>query len=245
MTDKRERLLLVEDDQSLGFLIKDILVEQDYLVSLCETGEAALEEIHKYQIDLCILDVMLPTMDGFELASKIRSYLNNMPFLFLTARSLKEDKLKGYAIGAEDYVTKPFDPEILLCKIKAILQRVRKNGKIEAQEDRIFQIGKFTFNYHAHSLSDGETHLRLTEKENEVLYLLCINLNRVVRRDDAVERIYGKRDYFLGRSFDVFISKIRKYLSSDPRLQIENVYRVGFILTDGSKTEVSLTETIS
>ena len=229
----RTKILLVEDDRNLGFLIKEILIDEGYLVSLRETGEEALQEIMNQQIDLCLLDVMLPTYDGFTLAKKIRSHNKNMPFLFLTARSLKEDALKGYALGAEDYITKPFDQEILLCKIKAIINRVQAEADPTGDNERIFSIGKFTFNYDAHSLVSDQANLRLTEKENEVLYLLCANLNRVVRRDDAVERIYGKRDYFLGRSFDVFISKIRKYLSADPNLQIENVYRVGFILTDG------------
>lgn len=229
----RTRILLVEDDRNLGFLIKEILFDEGYVVSLCETGEAALEEVVNHRVDLCLLDVMLPTYDGFTLAKKIRAYNKEVPFLFLTARSLKEDALKGYALGAEDYITKPFDQEILLCKIKAIIKRVQSEGEASDESERIFTIGQFTFNYNAHSLVSENANLRLTEKENEVLYLLCANLNRVVRRDDAVERIYGKRDYFLGRSFDVFISKIRKYLSTDPNLQIENVYRVGFILTDG------------
>ena len=225
------RILLVEDDRHLGFLISEILSDAGYVVHHCFTGEEAIQELAKYQMDLCLLDVMLPTFDGFTLAKKINAMNLEVPFLFLTARSLKEDAIKGYELGADDYITKPFDQDLLLYKIKAILGRTSpKSDRGEPQ--KVFEIGKFTFDYQAHSLVNGSSSLRLTEKENEVLFLLCSNLNRVVRRDEAVERIYGKRDYFLGRSFDVFISKIRKYLSADPSLQIENVYRVGFILTD-------------
>jgi len=227
------RVLLVEDDPNLGFLLQDVLHDAGYLVSLCQEGGAALLELSKSHIDICLLDIMLPTMDGFALAKKIRSSHPDIPFLFMTARSLKEDTLRGYALGAADYVTKPFDEEILLCKIKAILNRSNSEGEASVPTERIFTIGSYRFNYEAHSLHQGNNYLRLTEKENEVLYLLCSNINKVVRRDDAVERIYGKRDYFLGRSFDVFISKLRKHLRADPSIKIENVYRVGFILTDG------------
>ncbi len=234
MTNSAARILLVEDDRSLGFLISEILTDAGYLVNHCITGEEAIRALGKYKVDLCLLDVMLPTYDGFTLAKKIKALNLDVPFLFLTARSLKEDAIKGYELGADDYITKPFDQDLLLYKIKAVLGRISSKAA-SAETQKLFQIGNFTFDYEAHSLVNGKSKLRLTEKENEVLFLLCSNLNRVVRRDEAVERIYGKRDYFLGRSFDVFISKIRKYLSADPSLQIENVYRVGFILTDSQR----------
>jgi len=220
----------VEDDPHLGLLLKDILSEAGFHVRLCTDSAQALETIRRSKIDLGVLDVMLPGDNGFMLAERIRATYPTIPFLFLTARSLKEDKLKGYALGAVDYISKPFDQEILLCKIRAILNRFDQLSS-DVPSQHIFQLGSFEFNYQAHSLTHGDDSMRLTEKENEVLYLLVSNLNKVVRRDEAVERIYGKRDYFLGRSFDVFISKIRKYLSPDPSLKIENVYRVGFILT--------------
>ena len=227
----KTRILVVEDDPHLGFLVKDILKDQGFLVSLHTEGEDAIATFNKFEFSLCLLDVMLPTIDGFELATKLRSINPAVPFLFITARSLKADTIKGYALGAEDYITKPFDEQILICKIGAILNRtLHHSGSKQMHDDRIFTIGKYTFDYSAHALINGSSCLRLTEKENEVLYLLCTNKNKVVRRDDAVERIYGKVDYFLGRSFDVFISKLRKHLSGDPAISIENVFKVGFIL---------------
>ncbi|NND31542.1 MAG: response regulator transcription factor [Saprospiraceae bacterium] len=228
---ERPRILLVEDDIHLGFLLKDLLVEHGFLVSHCSGGEEAITEFNKFEIQLCLLDVTLPTMDGFDLAKKLRTINVQVPFIFITARSLKTDTLKGYALGAEDYITKPFDEQILLCKIGAILKRTSHYSSPPMEsEKKVFPLGKYTFDYHAHALLKGDQCYRLTEKENEVLYLLCTNKNKVVRRDDAVERIYGKQDYFLGRSFDVFISKLRKHLAEDPSISIENVFKVGFIL---------------
>ena len=226
------RVLLAEDDPHLGFLLREILTEQGYLVSHYVDGGKVMDGLHQVPSDLCLLDVSLPTVDGFTLARRIRNLYPELPFLFITAHSLKEDTLRGYALGASDYITKPFDEEILLCKIRAIFAH-QDRTHVRAQ-NRIFRLGRYTFNYESHSLSLDGNYVRLTEKENQILYVLCSHRNKVVRRDDAVERIYGKRDYFLGRSFDVFISKLRKYLAEDPSIQIENVYRVGFILTDRS-----------
>jgi len=222
-------LLIVEDDLNLGFLLIDFLEEEGYKVKLCRDGVSGLEKFKKHNYDLCILDVMMPKMDGFELAKRMREEDDSARFLFLTAKSMKADKCIGYELGAEDYVTKPFDEEELGYKIKAILRRCA--AKPATDEPEVFAIGNYAFHPGRQELVIGEDVLRLTEKENAVLLLFCRNMGQILRRDDAVEEIYGKRDYFLGRSFDVFVSRLRKHLRHDERIRIENVYRVGFILT--------------
>ncbi|KAA3630156.1 MAG: DNA-binding response regulator [Bacteroidetes bacterium] len=232
------RILIVEDDTSLGFLLMEFLESENFDVKLCRDGESGLKTFQKHAFDLCLLDIMLPKMDGFTLAQKIRQINDTVPFLFLTARSMKSDKLKGFSIGAEDYITKPFDDEELLCRINVIMRRSQKTTPVESTQSQ-FKIGQYDFDYSLQKLClNGQT-LRLTEKENEVLKLLCLNENKILRREDAVEQIYGKKDYFLGRSFDVFISRLRKILKDDPRITIENVYNVGFIFKVGQETEIN------
>ncbi len=223
-------ILLVEDDLNLGFLLMEFLEDEGYTVKLCRDGETGLQQVKLSSYDLCILDIMLPKMDGYDVARGIKRENEHIPFLFLSAKSLKEDRLKGYAIGAEDYLSKPFDEEELLCKIKVILRN--QQGKSNAIEQPTqFNIGDYFFDYNRHELTYGEEYTkRITVKENEVLRLLCLHQNQVLKRDEAVEQIYGKKDYFLGRSFDVFISRLRKLLKNDPRIHIENVFKVGFIL---------------
>ena len=224
-----KNILLVEDDLNLGFLLMEFLEDEGYSVKLCRDGESGLQQIKLLNYDLCILDIMLPKMDGYDVARGIKRENEELPFLFLSAKSLKEDRLKGYAIGAEDYLSKPFDEEELLCKIKVILRNQQgKDNPIEQATQ--FNIGDYFFDYNRHELSYGESTRRITVKENEVLRLLCLHQNQVLKREDAVEQIYGKKDYFLGRSFDVFISRLRKLLKKDPRIHIENVFKVGFIL---------------
>lgn len=222
-------ILLVEDDTNLGFLLSEYLESEGFQVKLCRDGASGWRSFMRHSFDLCILDVMMPNMDGFTLAQKIRTKNEQLPFLFLTAKSLKSDKLKGFSLGAEDYITKPFDEEELLCRLQVILRRSQVETK-ENDTPPVFQIGQYQFNYCRQELVFGESIHRLTEKESEVLRLLCLNQNQILRRDEAVEQIYGKRDYFLGRSFDVFISKLRKLLRQDPNISIDNVFRVGFIL---------------
>lgn len=224
-----KNILLVEDDLNLGFLLMELLEGEGYQAKLCRDGESGLQQIKSASYDLCILDIMLPKMDGYDLARSIKRENSDIPFLFLSAKSLKEDRLKGYAIGAEDYLTKPFDDDELLCKIKVILRNQQTNATPATQPTQ-FQIGDYFFDYNRHELTYGDYTRRITVKENEVLRLLCLNQNQVLKREEAVEQIYGKRDYFLGRSFDVFISRLRKLLKNDPRIHIENVFKVGFIL---------------
>ncbi len=228
------KILLVEDDLSMGFLLSEYLESEGFEVKLCRDGESGLAAFQRAEFDLCILDVMMPKMDGFALAQAIRKLNLQASILFLTARSLKDDKLKGFELGAEDYVCKPFDEEELLCRIKVLLRR--KTTEINSST-QLFTLGNYRFDYTKQELSLDKEVWRLTETETEVLRLLCENQNQILRRDDAVEKIYGKRDYFLGRSFDVFISKLRKLLQQDPQIRIENVYKVGFILQVGEHVD--------
>ncbi len=224
----QKRILIVEDDISLGFLLMEFLEGEGFQTKLCRDGKSGLDTFKKEQFDLCILDIMMPKMDGFCLAKHIRLENQTTDFLFLTAKSLKEDKLRAYALGAEDFIIKPFDEDELLCKIKVILRR--QNQPIQERQLTQFELGDYAFDYCRQELSHSDEIKRLTEKENEVLRLLCLNKNQILRRDEAVEKIYGKKDYFLGRSFDVFVSRIRKLLKKDERIKIENVFKVGFIL---------------
>ena len=224
-----QKILIVENDITLGFLLMEFLESEGFEVKLARDGATGWGYFQKNKFDLCILDVMMPKMDGFTLARKIGKLNPEIPFLFLTAKSLKVDKLEAFSIGAEDFITKPFDEEVLLCRIKVILRR----GEVENPKEcpaMQFQIGNYHFDAAMQELTFENQTKRITEKENEVLHLLCLNQNKILRRDEAVAKIYGRNDYFLGRSFDVFISKLRKLLQDDGRIQIENVFRVGFIL---------------
>ncbi|MEO1518479.1 MAG: response regulator transcription factor [Bacteroidota bacterium] len=226
---ENQRLLIVEDDIHLGFLLMEFLESEKFNVKLCRDGQSGLMSFKKESFDLCILDVMLPQTDGFCLARQIRKEDKEVPFLFLTARSMKEDKLQGFAVGAEDYITKPFDEEELLCRIQVILRR-QAQQQIPEEKPTSFDLGRYHFDYNKQELCIEGHSRRLTEKENEVLRLLCLKQNQILKRDEAVEKIYGRHDYFLGRSFDVFISRLRKMLRQDKSIRIENVFKVGFIL---------------
>jgi len=224
-----QNILIVEDDVNMGMLLSEFLESKNFNVKLCRNGTLGLASFKKHKFDICILDVMMPEMDGFNLANQIQKEKKDIPFLFLTARSMKEDKLKGYAVGAEDFVTKPFDEEELLCRLNVILRRHQKEETNEVLPTQ-FKLGDYYFDYQRQELSYKNEPRRITEKENEVLRLLCLNQNRILKREEAVKQIYGKQYYFLGRSFDVFISRIRKLLRNDPKISIENVFKVGFIL---------------
>lgn len=226
----QKNILLVEDDLNLGFLLVELLESEHYFVKLCKDGRMGLHAIQRQRFDLCILDVMMPNLDGFTLAQSVKELHTDLPFLFLTAKSRKTDKMKGYACGAEDYITKPFDEDELLWKIKVILRRQRSFPTATEEIPDTFQIGVYQFNYALQQLKYKDEIKRVTKKENEILRLFCMHKNQILKREDAVELVYGRRDYFLGRSFDVFISRIRKLLKEDPTVQIENVFNVGFIL---------------
>lgn len=226
MSNPKPYILLAEDDLNLGILLVDYLDAEGFDVKLCKDGETALNAFQSQSFDLYLLDVMMPKLDGFSLAKKIRTQNKEKPILFITAKTLKEDKLKGYGLGADDYITKPFDEEELLWKIKAILRRTTENKK---EKTEATTIGKYTFDFQNQSLLINGQIRRITEKESDILHYLCTHRNRLVKREEMLEALWGKNDYFLGRSLDVFITKIRKYLKDDSNLTIENVFGVGFI----------------
>ncbi len=229
MNDKRLNILLAEDDTNLGFLLVDFLESHGLNVKLYRDGESALKAFRSGNFNFCILDVMLPSLDGFNLAKSIKSIRNNVPVVFLTARSLKDDKLKGYGLGADDYITKPFDEDELLCRIRAVSNRI--DPLPDNSGDNRQTIGRYEFDYPNQSLRLGSEVRRLTSREAEVLQLLCFSRNRIVRREQILVAIWGENDYFAGRSLDVFISKLRKYFADDPTVRIENIPKVGFLLS--------------
>jgi DNA-binding response OmpR family regulator len=227
MVKERLSILLAEDDLNLGVLLVDYLETEGFGVKLCKDGILALRAFEAHRFDLCLLDVMMPKMDGFSLAKEIRIKDNEIPVIFITAKSLKEDKLKGYGLGADDYITKPFDEEELLCKIKAVIRRIPAH-KNECR-NALISIGKYTFDCNNQSLNIYGKTKRITERETGILAYLSDHRNKVIKREELLQAIWGENDYFLGRSLDVFITKIRKYLREDPALSIENVFGVGFI----------------
>lgn len=225
----REKLhiLLAEDDLNLGVLLVDYLEAEGFDVKLCKDGELALKAFSSQPFDLCLLDVMMPKLDGFSLAKTIREKNKKIPLIFITAKSLKGDKLTGYGLGADDYITKPFDEEELLWKIKAVTRRMPATKTEKAVEPII--LGNYTFDFVNQSLAMNGKTKRITEKESDILKYLSDNRNRVIKREEMLKDLWGENDYFFGRSLDVFITKMRKYLKEDPALSIENVFKVGFI----------------
>ena len=225
------RILYVEDDPNLGFVTKDNLELHHYDIVHCTDGLQALETFQKHQpFDLCVLDVMLPHLDGFTLAQKIRQQDMHVPILFLTARSLQEDKLHGLRLGADDYLTKPFSMEELVLKIAVFLRRSQKNQANESitQTSGVTNVGNYAFDFEKLYLQiDGKTQ-DLTFREAEVLRYLAERRNQVIKREDLLKAIWGDDDYFMGRSLDVFMSRLRKYLCDDPNIKIEGIHGVGF-----------------
>ena len=226
MSTKTVRIFLVEDDLSFGSVLKSYLELNDYSVDWVDDGKYALEHFRKSVFDICILDVMLPHVDGFTIANEIRQMNNTIPIVFLTAKKLKEDVLKGYGVGGDDYITKPFDTDILLCKIKAIIAR---RDLHDGSKD-LYEIGKFVFNSKLRTLTIGATEHKLSPKEGQLLELLAINPNALISREMALKKIWGADDYFTARSMDVYVTKLRKYLVDDPSLVIKNIHGAGFQL---------------
>jgi DNA-binding response OmpR family regulator len=220
------KILLVEDDASLGFVIKDNLEMKGYHVTLCNDGESGETTFHQDAFDLCILDVMMPRKDGFTVARNIRKKDTQVPILFVTAKSMLEDKVEGFSAGGDDYITKPFSVEELQMRIEVFLRR--SNGRENV--DTVFKLGRFVFDSSNLTLANGDDIRTLTQKESDVLGLLCKNRERVLKREEILKAVWGDDDYFLGRSMDVFISKLRKYLKDDPTVQIVNYHGIGFRL---------------
>ncbi len=230
----KAHLLYVEDDESLSFVTRDNLELQGYKITYCPDGKTALDEIRNQSFDLCILDVMLPEVDGFALAQEIRHKDSQVPIIFLSAKSLKEDKLHGLRLGADDYMTKPFSIEELMLKIDIFLRRSKVVSSEERQkiQDQHYTIGKYQFDYKNLELKFGQESRTLTQKEADLLRLLIVNKNEVIKRSELLEKIWGEDDYFMGRSMDVFISRLRKYLQQDELIKITNIHGVGFRMTD-------------
>lgn len=229
MEAEKAKILLVEDDANLGQVLKNYLELHDYIVELCRDGILGLAAFRREKFDLCLLDVMMPNMDGFKLAEEIRNADPDVPLFFLSARSMKEDVISGFKLGADDYISKPFDSEVLLLKIKAILKR---NQEIqEKNPSQIeFNFGKFQFNSKLRILAvNGKEHT-LSPKENALLQMLCEFKNDLLPREQALKRIWGSDTYFNGRSMDVYIAKLRKYLSDDDNISIVNIHGNGFRL---------------
>ncbi|GAO29347.1 response regulator transcription factor [Geofilum rubicundum] len=229
----QKTILIIEDDLNMGFLLKEYLTANDFNVELCTDGDKALSAFQSTRIDFCLIDVMLPGIDGFTLAERIRDKDPDVPVVFLTARSMKQDKLKGFNLGGDDYITKPFDEEELLCRIHAIMNRY--NGKRETVEETSMatcHIGNYLFDVQNQALILRDQTQRLTYRECDVLKMLCQNKNNLVKRSDLLQKYWDKDDYFNGRSLDVFITRLRKRLSDDNSVKIENVPKVGYILQD-------------
>jgi DNA-binding response OmpR family regulator len=225
---EQKKILLVEDDPNLGFVIKDNLSVKGFDVTLCTDGVAGEQAFQKSPFHLCIFDVMLPKKDGFALAKSVREKNQQVPILFLTAKSMVEDKLAGFQSGADDYITKPFSLDELFCRIDVFLRR--SNNGHQLIDDSVFHVGNYEFDPSNLTLKNQITEKTLTQKEAEVLKLLYKNRDRVLKREEILTQIWGNDDYFMGRSMDVFISKLRKYLREDPAIQIVNYHGVGFRL---------------
>ena len=228
MEDKKATILLCEDDQNLGLVLKNYLELNDYDVVLERDGRLGLAAFQRQKFDLCLLDVMMPHMDGFTLAEAIRDVDPEIPLFFLSAKTMKEDIIQGYKLGADDYITKPFDSEVLLLKIKAILKRNEDLNK--EQENKEYNLGSYHFNPKLRELSHGGKMQTLSPKENELLKMLAEHLNDLLPRDQALKKIWGSDTYFNGRSMDVYIAKLRKYLKDDDKIEIVNIHGNGFRL---------------
>ena len=225
--EEKIKMLLCEDDENLGMLLREYLEAKGYTTTLCPDGEAGFREFSKNKFDIAVLDVMMPKKDGFSLAQDIRQQNAELPIIFLTAKTLKEDILEGFKIGADDYITKPFSMEELVMRIEAILRRVK--GK-KTRENTIYHIGRFTFDTQKQLLSIGDKQTKLTTKENELLALLCAHANEILQRDYALKTIWIDDNYFNARSMDVYITKLRKHLKEDDQIEIINIHGRGYKL---------------
>jgi DNA-binding response OmpR family regulator len=225
MVTKKAKVLLAEDDLSLGYVIKDNLQDAGYEVVLCPDGQTAIDKFDKTQYDICLLDVMMPNKDGFTVARKIRQLSDLVPILFLTAKSMEEDKIKGFLTGADDYITKPFSMQELLLRMEVFIRRTRKLHADSIQE---YSIGQMKFSYTDLKLHTTTDTFTLTQKEADLLKFLCEHANHILKRDEVLLNVWGKDDYFLGRSMDVFMTKLRKYFKADPNIILETIHGVGF-----------------
>lgn len=225
--ETKQRILLCEDEESLGMLLREYLQAKGYDAELCLDGEAGYRAFTKGHFDMCLLDVMMPKMDGFTLAKEIRLVNQDVPIIFLTAKNLKSDILDGFKVGADDYLTKPFSMDELVFRMEAILRRVKGNAK---KPQTVYQLGLYVFDSQRQLLTLGDEHTKLTTKECELLSLLCSHANQVLERELALKTIWIDDNYFNARSMDVYITKLRKHLKADPRIEINNVHGKGYKL---------------
>lgn len=225
----KQHIFLLEDDLSFGAVLKSYLELNEYEVTWVDDGKYAFEKFRNGSYQICILDVMLPNVDGFTIGAEIRKIDKEIPMVFLTAKTLKEDILKGYNLGADDYVTKPFDTEVLLCKIQAIIKR---QSAVTENEAFLFTIGTYNFDSKLRYILREGRKQKLSPKESDLLKLLCQNKNELLERDTALRKIWGEDGYFTARSMDVFITKLRKYLKEDPNIEIKNIHGSGFLLEE-------------
>ncbi|QQS35375.1 MAG: response regulator transcription factor [Ignavibacteriales bacterium] len=227
--NSNKKILVLEDDTNLGFLLREHLEMNSYSVKLCRNGEEGLTEYKLNEYDLCLVDVMMPRKDGFTFVKELREKDSDIPVIFLTAKSLKEDRIEGFKIGCDDYITKPFSMEELILRIQAVLRRTNQSHQEEITQT-LFSIGKFSFDFNLRSLTIGQYKNELTSKEAELLRLLCVYQNKVLERETALKLVWGDDSYFNSRSMDVFISKIRKYLKDDSSINLMNIHGKGYKL---------------
>jgi two-component system, OmpR family, response regulator len=226
--ENKPKILLCEDDQNLGNVLKNYLELNDYDVILERDGRLGLAAFQREKFDICLLDIMMPHMDGFKLAEEIRDIDPDVPLFFLSAKTMKEDIIQGYKLGADDYITKPFDSEVLLMKIKAILKRNEEQNR--ENENAEYNLGNYHFNPRLRELDLGGSKVTLSPKENDLLKMLSEYKNDLLPREQALKKIWGSDTYFNGRSMDVYIAKLRKYLKEDPSIEIVNIHGNGFRL---------------
>lgn len=222
------KILVAEDDPNLATILKAYLSQKGYQVLLATDGQVALDYFKQDEVDACILDIMMPTKDGFAVAKEIRRFDKKVPIIFLSAKTLEADKLKGFEIGCDDYITKPFSMEELIARLNATLRRTFDDNK---PENNIFSIGNYTFDYNRQLLTINGEDQKLTAKECELLKMYCVNFNQLVERVTTLQKIWKDDSYFAARSMDVYITKLRKYLSKDPDIQLVNMHGIGFKLT--------------
>ncbi|MBQ4377413.1 MAG: response regulator transcription factor [Bacteroidales bacterium] len=222
------KLLVAEDDPNMGMILKAYLTQKGYTVFLAADGQEAIDIYGRDDVDACVLDVMMPVKDGFAVAQEIRRTDKRIPIIFLTAKNLEEDVLKGFEVGADDYITKPFSMEELLARLNATIRRSFDDGK---PDKNIFHMGRFVFDYGHRTLTFGNDVRLLTSREADLLRLFAINFNQVVDRSSALQKIWKNDSFFAARSMDVYITKLRRYLKDDPTIQIVNIHSVGFKLT--------------
>ncbi len=232
----KAKILLVEDDPTLSYVIKDSLQNNGYEVVHCPDGESAWQQFTKKSFDICLLDVVLPKKDGMTLAHDIRKQNQRIPILLLTSKSMDDDKIAGFKSGADDYITKPFNMQELLLRLEVFLKRTMKR---EDDSPTKFKLGNLEFDYNNLILFNDKTEYQLTQREAELIRYLCLNANRVLKRDEILLNVWGREDYFLGRSMDVFITKVRKYIKDQPGVELQTIHGIGFkFVYDNAPEEV-------